>query len=183
MSSTAIRALLDEARAAFDRPPDAVEHGPGVEDAALLQLRKACRLLDGAIALLDAGYYTLVVEASFVAIEFRLLERGELQPRAPGLPSRYLRRGGWRRPLRGGRRCGLRRPLAGPPGENVLSGRTGEQRASGADARSLDRSPHLRGRSLFAGPRVHLRGVSLYRRGHGVTPAERRQFPSSHSAP
>lgn len=85
MSSTAIRALLDEARAAFDRPPDAVEHGPGVEDAALLQLRKACRLLDGAIALLDAGYYTLVVEASFVAIEFRLLERGELQPRSlPG---------------------------------------------------------------------------------------------------
>lgn len=52
-----------------------------MDDVALLQLRKACRLLSGATALRDEAYYTLVVEASVVAIErtieFRLLERGD----------------------------------------------------------------------------------------------------------
>lgn len=89
MSSSRIESLLDEVQAAFDRRPGDIEPGLDVEDAALLQLRKACRLLAGADALRDAGYYTLVIEASFVAIErtveFRLLERGTAQSDAlPG---------------------------------------------------------------------------------------------------
>lgn len=84
MSSTRIKQLIDDVQAAFDRRPAEVEPGLDVDDAALLQLRKACRLLAGAEALRDAAYYTLVIEASFVAIErtveFRLLERGTMQP-------------------------------------------------------------------------------------------------------
>ncbi|WP_247004601.1 hypothetical protein [Halosolutus gelatinilyticus] len=84
MSSTRIEHLIDNAQAAFDRRPEEIELGLDVADAALLQLRKACRLLAGAEALHDAGYYTLVIEASFVAIErtveFRLLERGTMEP-------------------------------------------------------------------------------------------------------
>lgn len=84
MSSTRIEQLIDDVQAAFDRRPTEIESGLDVEDAALLQLRKACRLLAGAEALRDASYYTLVIEASFVAIErtveFRLLERGTMQP-------------------------------------------------------------------------------------------------------
>lgn len=89
MSSTRIEQLIDDVQAAFDRRPTKIESGLDVEDAALLQLRKACRLLAGAEALREANYYTLVIEASFVAIErsveFRLLERGTMQPDAlPG---------------------------------------------------------------------------------------------------
>ena len=84
MSSTRIDQLVDEVQAAFDRRPTQIEPGLDVEDAALLQLRKGCRLLAGADTLRDAGYYTLVIEASFVAIErtveFRLLERGTMDP-------------------------------------------------------------------------------------------------------
>ncbi|WP_440009064.1 hypothetical protein [Halomicrococcus sp. SG-WS-1] len=84
MSSTQIEQLIDDVQAAFDRRPTTIEPGLDVADAALLQLRKACRLLAGAEALQDADYYTLVIEASFVAIErtveFRLLERGTMQP-------------------------------------------------------------------------------------------------------
>ena len=83
MSSSTIESLEDVQRA-FDEPPEHIETGLDVDDAALLQLRKACRLLAGSDHLLDAGYYTLVVEASFVAIErsieFRLIERGEMDP-------------------------------------------------------------------------------------------------------
>ncbi|WP_049971805.1 hypothetical protein [Haladaptatus cibarius] len=83
MSSSRIETLLDEVQASFDRRPDDIETGLTVEDAALLQLRKACRLLAGADALRDEGYYTLVIEAAFAAIErtveFRLLERGTAQ--------------------------------------------------------------------------------------------------------
>jgi hypothetical protein len=84
MSSTHIEQLIDEVQVAFDIQPTDIEQGLDVDDAALLQLRKACRLLAGADALRDAGYYTLVIEASFVAIErtveFRLLEQGRSQP-------------------------------------------------------------------------------------------------------
>ena len=84
MSSTRIEQLLDDAQAAFDRRPTDIETGLDVSDAALLQLRKACRLLAGAEALQEQGYYTLVIEASFVAmertVEFRLLERGTMEP-------------------------------------------------------------------------------------------------------
>lgn len=84
MSSTRIEQLIDDVQAAFDRRPTDIEPGLNVSDPALLQLRKACRLLAGAEALREANYDTLVIEASFVAIErtieFRLLERGTTQP-------------------------------------------------------------------------------------------------------
>lgn len=84
MSSARIDQLVEEVQAAFDRRPVDVEPGLDIDDAALLQLRKACRLLTGAATLQDEGYYTLVIEASFVAIErtveVRLLERGTTQP-------------------------------------------------------------------------------------------------------
>jgi hypothetical protein len=84
MSSTRIEQLLDDAQAVFDRRPTDIETGLDVSDAATLQLRKACRLLAGADALHEQGYYTLVIEASFVAmertVEFRLLERGTMEP-------------------------------------------------------------------------------------------------------
>lgn len=89
MSSTRIDQLVADVQAAFDRPARNVEPGLDVRDAACLQLRKSCRLLDGADTLRDADYYTLVVEASFAAIErtveFMLLERGTTEPDAlPG---------------------------------------------------------------------------------------------------
>ena len=84
MSSTRIERYIGAAQEAFDRRPTEVEPGLAVGDVALLQLRKACRLLAGAETLREANYYTLVIEASFVAIErtveFRLLERGTMQP-------------------------------------------------------------------------------------------------------
>ena len=84
MSSTRIEQLLNDAQAAFDRRPSNIETGLDVSDAALLQLRKACRLLTGAQSLQEQGYDTLVIEASFVAmertVEFRLLERGTMDP-------------------------------------------------------------------------------------------------------
>lgn len=84
MSSTRIEQRIDDVQAAFDRPPRKIERGLDVEAPALLQLRKACRLLAGAESLRRDGFFTLVIEASFVAIErtieFRLLERGRRQP-------------------------------------------------------------------------------------------------------
>jgi hypothetical protein len=92
MSSTRIESLVDEVQRAFDEPPEHLETGLDVDDAALLQLRKACRLLAGSEQLLEAGYYTLVIEASFAtierSIEFRLLDRGEMDPR--NLPGSHL---------------------------------------------------------------------------------------------
>jgi hypothetical protein len=91
VSSTRIEKLVDEAQAAFDRRPENVEPDLDVGDAALLQLRKACRLLAGARNLREQRYDTLVIEASFVAIErtveFRLLERGHVEP--DGLPGTH----------------------------------------------------------------------------------------------
>lgn len=84
MSSTRIESLIEAVHRAFDAPPDHIEQGLDVDDAALLQLRKACRLLAGSAHLLEAGYYTLVIEASFVtierSIEFRIIERGAMDP-------------------------------------------------------------------------------------------------------
>lgn len=84
MSSTRIETLIDDVQAAFDRQPTDIESGLDVEDAPLLQLRKACRLLTGGETLREERHYTLVIESSFVAIErtveFRLLERGTMQP-------------------------------------------------------------------------------------------------------
>lgn len=58
-----------------------VEPGLNVEDDALLQLRKACRILDGIRALRDIDrHHTLVVEGSFAVLErtvqFYVVDRG-----------------------------------------------------------------------------------------------------------
>lgn len=70
MENSNIENLLDEAQTLFKRPGENFEEGLDVDDATLLQLRKACRLIDAATFLqkLD-GYYTVIVEASFAAIE------------------------------------------------------------------------------------------------------------------
>ena len=64
---------LAAAERAFERPPERTETGLDVADPALVQLRKACRTLDGGRQLFDAGYYTLAIEASFTALEKSLL--------------------------------------------------------------------------------------------------------------
>lgn len=84
MSGNQIESLIEDVQAAFDRRPDEIEHGLDTNEADVLQLRKACRLLTGARLLLKQGFYTIVIEASFGAIErtleFRLLESG-VEPR------------------------------------------------------------------------------------------------------
>ncbi|MDZ7849420.1 MAG: hypothetical protein U5K70_00920 [Halodesulfurarchaeum sp.] len=83
MENSAIEAALDDAIEAFRGTPESPEEGLTVDDPALVQLRKACRLLEAAEFLAaDDGYYTLVIEASFGVIErtlqFYLFERDML---------------------------------------------------------------------------------------------------------
>ena len=60
---------LSSVVAAFSRR-GTVEPGLDVDREALLQLRKACRILDGIRALRDIDrHHTLVVEGSFAALE------------------------------------------------------------------------------------------------------------------
>ena len=119
MSSTLIETLINEVQATSDRRPADIEAGLDVEDTALLQVRKACRLLAGAKILQDANYYTLVIDASFVAIErtveFRLLERGTMQ--SSDLPGTILGSIGTRQQLvsSGSRWPRTSRTLARPP--------------------------------------------------------------------
>lgn len=80
MESSDVEARLDEARSRFEHPGETFEDGLNVDDPALLQLRKACRLIEAATFLDDRnGYYTVVVESSFAAIErtiqFYLIEQ------------------------------------------------------------------------------------------------------------
>ncbi|OIB58499.1 hypothetical protein [Natrialba sp. SSL1] len=71
MTSTDLEAALADAEDAFQRKPEQPEVGlEYVTDPAVLQLRKACRLLDAASFLLARnGHYTVIIESSFVAIE------------------------------------------------------------------------------------------------------------------
>jgi len=64
---------LEAAEWAFEAGGQTPEDGLDVEDADLVQLRKACRSLAGADRLHDAGYHTLVIEAAFTSIEKSLL--------------------------------------------------------------------------------------------------------------
>lgn len=48
MDDSQIEELLDDAQDLFERRGTAFEQGLNVDDATLLQLRKACRLLDAA---------------------------------------------------------------------------------------------------------------------------------------
>lgn len=79
---------VDDALAAAEdsfqgTPGQTVEFGLDRDDAALVQLRKACRLLEAARTLRERnGYYTVVIEACFVAVErsiqSHLLHRGHV---------------------------------------------------------------------------------------------------------
>lgn len=79
MENSEVTERLDEARTAFESPRGTAEIGLDVDDAALRQLRKACRSIDAATFLVEHdGYYTVVVEMAFTAVErtiqFYLLE-------------------------------------------------------------------------------------------------------------
>jgi len=81
MENSHIEETLDDALETFRHAPATPEPGLEVDDPALLQLRKACRLLEAAEFLeSESGYYTVVIEASFAVIErtlqFYLLEKG-----------------------------------------------------------------------------------------------------------
>lgn len=83
MENSDIEAYLDEAQALFEQSGEKYEEGLDVDEPALLQLRKACRLLAAARHLRnEGGFYTVVVETSFGAIErtiqFYLLENDHL---------------------------------------------------------------------------------------------------------
>jgi hypothetical protein len=70
MENSESELLLVEALESFKRRTTEVEDGIDVHDADLLQLRKSCRLLDAASFLqAENGHYTVVIEASFAAIE------------------------------------------------------------------------------------------------------------------
>lgn len=80
MESKELQSLMESAERVFERDARNVEDHLDVSSAALLQLRKACRLLQAAEQLHQSGYYTLGIEAAFVSmertVEFRLLEQG-----------------------------------------------------------------------------------------------------------
>jgi len=70
MDNSNIEDLLDEATDLFEQSGTRFEEGLDVNNPVLLQLRKACRLIDAAQFLQTRdGYYTVIVEASFAAIE------------------------------------------------------------------------------------------------------------------
>ncbi|PSP94372.1 hypothetical protein BRC91_06170 [Halobacteriales archaeon QS_4_62_28] len=82
MENDSVIDALEAAEHSFEQAPQNVEEGLNVEDAELVQLRRACRLLAAASCLLDDGYYTVVIESSFVTIErtiqFRLIHDGAM---------------------------------------------------------------------------------------------------------
>jgi hypothetical protein len=83
MKNSDVVEALDAAEQSFEQSPENIEEGLDVEEAKLVQLRRACRLLSAASRLLDDGYYTVVIESSFVAIErtiqFRLIHDGAME--------------------------------------------------------------------------------------------------------
>ncbi|WP_276278623.1 hypothetical protein [Haloarcula regularis] len=82
MKNSRVVNALDAADRSFEQSPVQIEEGLDVEDAELVQLRRACRLLAAASRLLKEGYYTVVIESSFVAIErtiqFRRIHDGAM---------------------------------------------------------------------------------------------------------
>jgi hypothetical protein len=85
MDDSSIEGALDEALSLFDKRPETVEAGLDVDESEMVQLRKACRLLEAGRELnSENGYYTLVIEAAFAATErtlqFYLLDTGFLEP-------------------------------------------------------------------------------------------------------
>ena len=84
MVNDEIREQLVAAERTFEGPPGTVEEGLNVDDAELVQLRRACRLLEVGSNLLENEYYKVVIESAFVAIErtiqFRLIHDGAMSP-------------------------------------------------------------------------------------------------------
>ncbi|SFT09218.1 hypothetical protein [Halostagnicola kamekurae] len=82
MDDSYVDKALTDAEVAFQQTRGQTgESDLDVSNTALVQLRKACRLLEAARTLREQnGYYTVVIEASFVAaersIQFYLLHRG-----------------------------------------------------------------------------------------------------------
>ena len=90
MDNSHIEEKLDEVQILFDRRPEEVETGLDVGDPGMLQLRKACRLLEAARQLIEEnGFYTVVIETSFGAIErtlqFYLQENDSSVPRTTSI--------------------------------------------------------------------------------------------------
>lgn len=83
MENSNVVDALDAAERSFEQSPENIETGLDVEEAELVQLRRACRLLAAASRLLNDGYYTVVIESSFVTIErtvqFRLIHDGAME--------------------------------------------------------------------------------------------------------
>ncbi len=84
MDDSRIEDTLDEVAHEFRRRTRDTETGLDVDEPALLQLRKSCRLLDAVQSLREQnGHYTLIIEASFASIErtiqFYLLEKGYIE--------------------------------------------------------------------------------------------------------
>jgi HEPN domain-containing protein len=83
MENDSVVDALEAAERSFEQAPQNVEEGLDVEEAELVQLRRACRLLAAASRLLGDGYYTVVIESSVVAIErtiqFRLIHDGAME--------------------------------------------------------------------------------------------------------
>lgn len=71
MDGSDVEDALETTEAMFeDTRGQSPEVGLDVDDEALIQLRKACRLLETATTLRERnGHYTVVIETSFVAIE------------------------------------------------------------------------------------------------------------------
>lgn len=82
MENDDVSDALDAAERSFDQSPETIETGLDVDSAELVQLRRACRLMDAASRLLESGHYTVVIESSFVAMErtvqFRLIHDGAM---------------------------------------------------------------------------------------------------------
>lgn len=82
MDGSDVQDALEAAEQAFERATDTVEPGLDVDDDALVQLRKGCRLLTAARTMREQDAHTVVVETSFGSIErllhFYLLRRAGL---------------------------------------------------------------------------------------------------------
>ena len=82
VENNSVVTALETAERSFERAPETIEEGLDIENAELVQLRRMCRLLAAASYLLEEGYYTVVIESSFVAIErtiqFRLIHDGAM---------------------------------------------------------------------------------------------------------
>jgi hypothetical protein len=79
MDNSKAEELLDEAQTQFSKEGK-IEEGLDVEKSEIVQLRKGCRLIEASKFLKEEkGYYTVIIEASFEAIErtiqFYLLEK------------------------------------------------------------------------------------------------------------